>query len=347
MTIQPKPGPNLVGWEITSQCNLTCPHCFSAAAKRPHDEMSTAECKGVIEDMARIGVKMIGWTGGEPLMRQDLEELIAHAKQHGIKSSITTNAVLLDEKRAASLKAAGNRAIQISLDGSTAEINYKMRRASQEEFDKIIKAIKICRRLHIRLFLATLLGQENLDDAPEMVKLAKREGLDTIRFCGYTPIGRGKRTDVRERLDFNRRLLDLWAFIDNSQKDGEIMSMYDPGFGPVPPGYDFHECIAGKETFYLKANGDIYPCTSLLNRQFRIGNIRKRSLEELWNDPEMEAMAHFPRENIHGPCRDCDNFARCHGACRGAAFAHTGDISASFPVCLYQAVRQTMMVKED
>jgi len=337
---QHKAGPPVIGWEITSQCNLTCPHCFSAAAKRPHDEMGTEECKRVIEAMARIGVGMIGWTGGEPLLRQDLEELIAYAKQLGIRSSITTNGVLLDEKRAVSLKQAGNRVLQISLDGSTPEINNRMRRASDEEYAKIIEAIRICHRLGIRLFLATLIGQENLDDAPEMVKLARREGLDTIRFCGYTPVGRGKRKDVKERLDFDRRLSDLLAFIENSQKDNTIMSMYDPGFGPTPPGFSFHKCVAGKETFYLKGNGDVYPCTSLLHRNFVFDNIRRRPLEEIWNDPGIEKMADFPREEIHGPCRECDNFTNCHGACRGAAFAHTGDVRASFPVCLYRVARE-------
>lgn len=345
MQEQRKPGPPLVGWEITSQCNLTCPHCFSAAAKRPHDEMGTEECREVVKDMARIGVGHIGWTGGEPLLRQDLEELIALAKSLGMKSSITTNGVPLDEKRALSLKEAGNHAIQISLDGSTPEQNYKMRRTTEEEFYKIIEAIEICRKHNIKLFLATLLGRENLHDAPEMVKIAKKAGLTTIRFCGFTPVGRGKRADVRERLEFNRHMLDLMDFVKKLQKDRTIIPMYDPGFGPVPPTYHFHECIAGKETFYLKGNGDIYPCTSLLHRKFKVGNIRERSLEEIWNDPAIEEMSVFPRETIHGPCRDCDIFDRCHGACRGAAFAHTGDISASFPVCLYQVARQAMVGK--
>lgn len=339
-----KPGPPVIGWEITSYCNLTCPHCFSAAAKRPYNEVPTAECKRIIDAMARIGVGMIGWTGGEPLLREDLEELIAYARRRGIKSSITTNGVLLDEKRAISLKEAGNRIMQISLDGSTPEISHRMRRTTDEEFHKIVEAIKICKRLNMRLFIATLIGGENLDDAAEMIKLAKREGVDTIRFCGFTPVGRGKGKDVKARLDFDERLDDLLTFIENTQRDPEILSLYDPGFGPTPAGYAFHECAAGKDTFYLKANGNVYPCTSLLHNDFVVGNIHDRPLEEIWNDPAMEQIADLPRdENIHGQCRGCDNFRRCHGACRGAAFAHTGDLYASFPVCLYQVARKAIV----
>jgi len=337
MSVKYKPGPPVIGWEITGQCNLSCPHCFSAAARKPRDEMTTAEGREIIEIMADIGVGMIGWTGGEPLLRGDLEGLIAFARGLGIKSHITTNGVLLDERRAKSLKRAGNYAIQISLDGSTPERNYIMRRTTGEEFDKIIEAIRICRKLNMRLFLATLLGAENIDDAGAMVELAKREGLDRIRFCGYTPIGRGKSRSVRERLDFKERMADLLDFIESVQNDNSIMAMFDPGFGPVPPEYRFHKCLAGKETFYLKSNGDLYPCTSLLQRQFRVGNIRERSLSELWNDPAMEKIADLPRDNLDGYCRDCDNMVNCHGACRGAAFAHTGNLQASFPVCLYRA----------
>jgi radical SAM protein with 4Fe4S-binding SPASM domain len=304
--------------------------------KRPHDEMGTEECKKIIDDMARIGVGLIGWTGGEPLLRQDLEDLISYARKRGIKSNITTNAVLLDEDRVINLKAAGTTAIQISLDGSTPEANRRMRGTTDEEFDKIIGAVHHCQKHDVNLYLATLVGQENLDEARAMIEFAKSEGMDKIRLCGYTPIGRGKTDRIRERFEFNERLSDLFYFAKQLQKDASFLALFDPPFGPVPPSYRFHECIAGKETFYLKGNGDLYPCTTLLHRRFRVGNIRERSLEDLWNDPAMEEIANFPRETIEGPCRDCDNFSRCRGACRGVTFAHTGDLKASFPVCLYQ-----------
>lgn len=341
MTRHQKEGPHIIGWEITSQCNLACPHCYSAAAKRPHDEMDTRECRAVIDALAELGVQMIGWTGGEPLLREDLEELIAYARTRGIKSTVTTNGVLLDEKRAQGLKDAGNRAIQISLDGSTPELNRLMRGATDEEYEKIIEAVRICRRLNTKLYLATLLGQENLDDAVEMIRLAKREGLDSIRFCGYTPVGRGKKADVQDRLRFTRRLRDLLHFIEQVRTDGDMIAFFDPGFGCTPPDFEFHTCVAGAETFYLKGNGDIYPCTALLDRRFMVGNLRRQPLAEIWNLPEMSAMASFPRDSISGVCRDCDNFDRCHGACRGTTLAHTGSLHASFPYCLYRVARHS------
>ncbi len=331
--------PEIVGWEITSQCNLSCPHCFSAAARRPHDELTTAESKKIIDAMAVIGVGTIGWTGGEPLLRTDLEELTEYAGGRGIAANITTNAVLLDRHRATRLMEVGIRAVQISLDGSTPERNRRMRGASDDEFRRIIEAIRHCKTLNLRVHLATLLGRETIDDAREMVKLGKREGVDAIRFCGFTPVGRGKRREVRQRLQLGDERKRLLEFIREVQDDDTMVMTFDVSFGPTPPEYDFHTCMAGRGTFYLKANGDVYPCTALLHPQFLVGNVREHSLEEIWNAPEMLMMAAFPRDEIEGPCRTCDNFAACHGACRGATLAHTGDLKASFPLCLYQTAR--------
>ncbi|PWB71287.1 radical SAM protein [candidate division GN15 bacterium] len=328
--------PEIIGWEITNQCNLSCQHCFTAAGKRAHGEMTTAECRTVIDAMADIGVVTIGWTGGEPLLRDDLEELIAYAAQKKIRSTVTTNAVLLDRERAIRLFEAGNRAVQISIDGSTPERNRKMRGTTDEEYGRIIDAIRFCKELNSRVILATVLGLENLDDAPAMLALAEREQVDMIRFCCYAPVGRGKRSDIKQRFGFGGALPKLLAFVEQAQQQESVIVDLDIGFGPVPPDYEFHQCIAGKETFYLKATGDLYPCTSLTYPQFLVGNLREQSLAELWQSPKMRGASEYPLESIEGHCRSCENFRNCRGGCRGVVLAHTGEIDASYPLCLYR-----------
>jgi len=260
--------PEIVGWEITSQCNLRCVHCFTAASRRPHDELSTDECRGIIDSLVTLGVRMIGWTGGEPLLRSDLEELTEYAWNKGIRSNVTTNGVLLERERALRLISAGCHTVQISLDGSTPERNRRIRGTSDEEFDLIVQAIRISKDLGARVVMATLVGRENLDDATKMIDLAMQEPVDTIRFCGFTPTGRGKQSSVRARLLFSNVLDELLGFVHQAQNDNSMNITFDVGFGPVPPDYGFHECIAGIETFYLKANGDVYPCTALAHKQF-------------------------------------------------------------------------------
>jgi radical SAM protein with 4Fe4S-binding SPASM domain len=331
-----KARPELVGWGITDRCNLSCPHCYSAAKKDTDNEMTTDRCMEIIDELADLGVNTIGWTGGEPLLRDDLETLIDYAgDKYHIESAITTNGVLLDKTRANSLKNSGVEVIQISLDGSTPEKNFRVRRASREEFRKVIEAIRICRDLGFKVHLAMLLGQGNLDDARSFLKQARLEKVASVRFCGFVPAGRGKGNSIKKRFLFTKRKADLKKFVEEFVESENPITMFDPGFGPLPPDYRFHPCIAGVKTFYLSAGGTVYPCTSLLHDQFAVGNVGQKKIQEIWNNPAMYAMAAFSRRNINGQCRTCDHFQVCKGACRGLAYAHTGDVYASYPLCLY------------
>ncbi len=327
--------PDLAGWGITVRCNLSCPHCYSSAKRNARDELSTLECFGIIDEMVEMGVKVIGWTGGEPLLRDDLEDLIAYARETGnIRSGITTNGILLDEKRAKSLKKAGVASIQISLDGSTPARNRKIRLAKESDFEKIIEGIKICNKLDMKVHMAMLLGEENINDAEDFIRLAGSLGVKMIRFCCFVPSGHGSKDFVQERLLFNKKLPALKALVQKYIESEDPLVLFDPGFGPTPPDYYYHPCIAGVSFFYLSHDGSVYPCTSLLDDKFVVGNIKERSLMDLWHDPRMIAISSFPRREITGHCRQCEYFQVCRGACRGITYAHTGDLRASLPTCL-------------
>jgi len=326
--------PELVGWGITNRCNLACPHCYSSASRRGGDELSTAECLSILESLARLGTVRIGWTGGEPLLRKDLELLIERATTLGIGSGITTNGTPLTRARARSLAEAGLGTVQISLDGSTAERNAKIRRATAREFQKVLRGVGAARDAGLGVHMAMLIGAETLDDVRDYFRLARELGVSSVRFCGYVPWGFGRSEEARARLELSGRLRELRALMEDLQGGDSPLALFDPGFGPLPPTFEYHDCIAGMGLLYLGPEGDVYPCTSLLDERFRVGNVRSRSLEEIWNDPRMTEMARYPRSAIHGPCRDCEAFDKCGGACRGIAYAYTGDLNASFPLCL-------------
>ncbi len=326
--------PELVGIEITRQCNLTCPHCYTAATRKSLAEFTTEEYRALIDELAALGATTIGWTGGEPLLRHDLVDLIEYANGKGIRSGITTNGVLLDYTVAERLKAANVKIVQISLDGSTPEKNEKMRRTDASSFAKIISGIHFCREFGIRVNIAMVLGRETLPDAPAMLEFAKREGIAAVRFCGFVPQGRGKGKLVKDHLNFNGNLHRLREFVASAVDLDTPRPIFDPAVGPLPPDFSFHECLAGVSTMYITCVGDVYPCTSLLNERFKIGNVRQRAISDIWDDPRMTEIANYDRSQITGHCRDCTDFANCGGGCRGITFAHTGDLNASFPVCL-------------
>lgn len=328
----------MAGWEATRRCNLTCPHCYTAATRKQLNELTTDESLRIVDQLADLGITTIGWTGGEPLLRDDLEEIASHASWRGItRQGITTNGILLTEARARSLQTAGVNYIQISVDGSTAERNQAIRRATLEDFDTILEAVRICKRIDLHIDLAMVLGRATLDDAVPYLELAFREGIGRVRFCGFVPTGRGKRKDVISRLLFDEDLGALRAFVDDAVCLESPIAMFDPAFGPTPPSWEFHECIAGKTMIYINCIGDVYPCTSLLDDRFKVGNLRERTLADLMADPKMTEMSNFPKDQIHGHCRECDSFDVCRGACRGITYAHTRDLYASFPLCLKRA----------
>jgi radical SAM protein with 4Fe4S-binding SPASM domain len=326
--------PRLVGWGITNRCNLSCPHCYSSSTKTPGEELTTGECFSILDSLAGLGTERIGWTGGEPLLRLDLESLVARGLERGIESGLTTNGIPMTARRAESLRKAGLKAIQISLDGSTSARNARIRGASAPDFDRVLRAIRLSQDAGFTVHMAMLVGRETLDDVRDYVDLASSMGVTSVRFCGFVPSGNGRRDDARGRLDLRGRLAELGALIEDLQERESPVVMFDPGFGPLPPDYDYHDCIAGMEFLYIAPSGDVYPCTSLLDERFRVGNLRRRSLEALWEDPAMTAVARYPKERITGACRECGMFERCHGACRGITYAYTGDMDASFPACI-------------
>lgn len=327
--------PDIVGIEITRFCNLTCPHCYTAAGRRPMNELTTPKLQSLIDQLIAIGPpRAIGWTGGEPLLREDLYELVEYAFARGqIRSGMTTNGLLLTPERARRLHAGGAYAIQISVDGSTPERNARMRNATIEDFATILAAMKAVKDAGLQLHLAMLLGKETLDDARNFLKLAIDNGADGVRFCGFVPAGRGRNDAVRRRLEFGD-LDELREFVVEAQTTDSLMVMFDPAFGPLPPDYQFHECIAGKQALYVSSTGAVYPCTSLISPRFEVGNLRQRPLAEIWNDPRMTEVADSDCKHLTGHCHTCEHLNQCHGGCRGIAYAYTGEFPASFPRCL-------------
>lgn len=328
---------DFIGWGITERCNLACPHCYSAAKKTADDELTTDECKAVIDQLANMRIGAIGWTGGEPLLRKDLEELMRYAAGLGLESGITTNGIPLTRRRVESIAAVGVKTLQISLDGSTPETNRYIREARLKDFDLVINGVKYSIELGIRVHLAMVLCRATLDDVKPYIALAQDLGVKSIRFCGFVPHGFGDQEAMREKMCLGDRLGDLAALVDELEQIESPDLVFDPGFGPLPPAYKFHQCVAGVRTFYICSDGSVYPCTALLDDRFKVGNVRERPVAEILNHPGTMEMANYDHDRIHGPCRECQYFRVCRGACRGAVYAHTGDIDASFPACLFRA----------
>lgn len=329
--------PSAVIWEITRQCNFKCDHCVvSATAKRPDDEMTTEMAKRFVEKFASIGGQQIFFSGGEPLLREDLEEIMNHARNFGFHSfSIASNGSILTDKRLKTLINAGVNNMQFSIDGATPEENASIRGGGIDAYEKTLRAIRLARDAGISVTVGTFFSPRNIDSIPDMVELCRRERVPMLRFSGFIPLGRGRRREVIDGMRFSWQQMErFFRFMcDYNPYQTGVQIGFDHAFGPF---MERNICTAGKQIFYLSSNGDIYPCPSFLHPDFKCGNIYENNLKDLRDILESKKMksCQVRADEITGECAQCEDLSWCKGGCRGVAYAYKEDIRASFPNCL-------------
>ena len=352
--------PAAVIWEITKQCNFNCPHCIvSSTFEKPEDEMGTEEAKVFIDKFVEAGGEFVFFSGGEPLLRDDLEEIIIYARQRGLQGfTVASNGTLLVTSgrsgdlqttippahktvggtgRIQSLMEAGVQAMQFSLDGPSAEENARTRGGGTGSFEKTLHAIRLARDAGMMVTVGMFLNPGNIDSVPAMIELCRRECVPLLRFSGFIPLGRGRDQKIVDSMKYSlEQMQDFFSFISryNPEETGVNIG-FDHAFGPFLEPFI---CTAGNEIFYLSSNGDVYPCPSFLHSDYLLGNVFRDELHSIFSDKKLPCQV--PAETIQGHCAECEDLSWCRGGCRGTAYAYCEDINASFPNCLRSFYRQ-------
>lgn len=323
--------------EITRRCNFACAHCGvdSPRTKIP-GEMSTTELRKFSEAFYSIGGRRIYFSGGEPLLRKDLEEIMIHGKKVGIERfGIASNGSLLTQRRMESLYKAGLNALMISLDGIDPRQNARIRGVGEKFFDKIVNAVRIAAKYPVYLSVGVFIHPENIDSLDKFVEFCRAEKIELLRFSGFIPLGRGRKPEVLKSMRFSEeqtiRFLEFISAYD--EKKTGVQIAFDHGLGPF---HQYFTCLAGAESIYITSSGDLYPCPTLIHPEFKVGNVCEndfKDLEQLLTSPRMNSCK-VPAEEITGACTKCEDLLWCKGGCRGSAYAYYEDKCASFPNCL-------------
>jgi len=351
----------VVFWNLTNRCNLSCKHCYSQSdpKSQAEEELTTAEALGLIDDLSGMGVPLILFTGGEPLMREDIWELADYASLNGIKTALSTNGTLITAGVARKIKESGIEYAGISLDGACAETHDRFRN-SPGSFLRSIAAFAWCREAGVRCGVRVTLTRENYDELESIIDLAQTLGAS--RFCLYwlVPCGRGR--DAYDRLQLGRgevtealRLLYRKAketdpaameflTVDAPQDCIHLLQSMERDRSPdLADAQDLLKslnggCSAGDRVANIDPWGNVYPCQFARSPDFLIGNIRSRPFSELWADDTSPVLARFRAKHpsIGGKCGDCSYFHLCGGGCRVRAFARTGDFFAEDPFCFIE-----------
>ncbi len=358
--------PFQVVWDVTYACNLRCKHCYATAGKPLPDELTTEEAMDAIDKLNRLGVTIISFSGGEPLVRKDIYELMSYAHEKGIYVAVATNGTLISEEVARKMKEAGVGYVQISIDGT--KETHESFRGIKGCYDRAVEGIKNCVKQNFFVNVSMTVTKYNYHDVDAVISLCEELGVDWFMHYNFIPTGRGREIVDRDITPQQREELLIKLYMKNFESKISLLSTA-PQFARValqcasdekcfiPTHFynisagerlkDLAEfiggCGAGRFYMSMRANGDIQPCVFF---PLKLGNIREMSakdLEDFWrNNRVFEELRN--KDLIEG-CGNCEYRYYC-GGCRARAYNYFKDYLKPDPGCIrnikyWEAIQKT------
>ena len=322
--------PICLTWELTYACNLACVHCLSSSGRRDPRELSTGECKAVIDELERMQVFYVNIGGGEPTVRPDFWELVDYATAHHVGVKFSTNGVRITRAAAARLKGSDYVDVQVSLDGATREVNDAVRgsgsyatalRAMQNLADAGVAGFKI----------SVVVTRHNVSQLGDFKAIADRFGAQ-LRITRLRPSGRGADTwDQLHPTDAQQRELYEWL-LDHGENVLTGDSFFHlAAYGQKLPGLNL--CGAGRVVCLIDPVGDVYACPFAIHDSFLAGNVRDDGgFSRVWRSSRL--FADLRRPQTGGACRSCSAFDSCRGGCMAAKFFTGLPLDGPDPECV-------------
>jgi len=344
----------VVVWNITKRCNLKCLHCYAqATATGAPDELSHEEGLNLLRDLKDFGVPVVLFSGGEPLMRPDLYDLVEKTVAHGMRAVISTNGTLIDRDTAWRLKDLGLSYVGISLDG-TREIHDKFR-GQPGAFDAAMKGVTNCQEMGLKVGLRFTVSRLNYLEVPAIFDLVQEYDIPRICFYHLVYAGRGSKL-VEEALAHGqtRELVDLICTRTRRLFEGgravEVLTVDNHADGP----YIYQKLLkenpkraaevlellqmnegnqSGRGIGCVSWDGEVH--ADQFWRHYSFGNVRQRPFSEIWTDLSNPLMSELKDKKRHvtGRCAKCRWLDICGGNFRVRAEALTGDLWAPDPAC--------------
>lgn len=367
----PKRKLRLLFWESTIRCNLSCAHCRRVETDEAViTDMTTGQARQLIDQLAQLGhrqdfMPILVFSGGEPLCRNDIFELIEYGVSRQIKCALATNGTLIDAAIAGKIKAAGVERVSVSLDGATGEIHNKLRRL-EGSFEAAVKGIDGLREQGVPFQINMTITRYNAHQLDAIFGFAEALGAVAVHLFMLVPVGCGeefaeedmlsadeyeellKRIAAKEhtgRLEVKVTCGPHYERVIREQSSGQSPTVPSDANAPAPGCPGAHPgprhgrmskgCLAGSGVLFVGHNGEVFPCGYL---PIHCGNVLKTPLAVIWNDSDDLAKMRDTRE-LKGKCGVCGYRAVC-GGCRARAFAATGDYMQAEPMCMYSPPTQ-------
>ncbi|MCI7478474.1 MAG: putative heme d1 biosynthesis radical SAM protein NirJ2 [Selenomonadales bacterium] len=324
----------IVSWNTTNACNMYCDHCYREAGCKAEEELSTSEAKTMLEQIARAGFKIMIFSGGEPLLRPDILELVAYATKLGLRPVFGTNGTLITLDMAHKLKAAGAMGMGISLDSMDAKKHNEFRKFPNA-WEGAVQGMKNCREAGLPFQIHTTVMDWNSHELEAMTDFAVELGAVAHHFFFLVPTGRAKTIEA-ESLRAEQYEAVLTRIMKKQQEvDIELKPTCAPQFMRIAAQMGVKTrfrrgCLAGTAYCIISPRGKVQPCAYL---NMELGDVRETPFDEIWKNSEV--LNTLRTLEYKGGCGSCE-FKRVCGGCRArAACYNDGDYMAEEPWCLY------------
>jgi pyrroloquinoline quinone biosynthesis protein E len=328
--VSPGPRPYVLVAELTYRCPLRCAYCSNPTQVDDRPSLATTDWRRVLDEASELGVVQVHFTGGEPLLRDDLEPLVARAAELELYSNLITSGLPLTRERLAGLKAAGLCAVQLSFQaarpGPSAEI------AGVDAFEPKRAVAAWVRELDLPLTVNVVLHRGNLDEVDRIIALAEELGAERLelantQYLGWAYQNRAALMPSLAQLDAARTVVA--AARDRLRGRMELLFVLPDYHGDRP-----RTCMNGWGERYIVVtpDGRAMPCHAAHILPLAFPDLRTQSLVTAWRDSEA-FQKYRGTDYLPEPCRSCERREIDHGGCRCQAFLLTGDATSADPVC--------------
>ena len=349
---QEKYVPLVLSWNVTLKCNLKCSHCYiNAKESKLPDELSTDAAKMLIHQIIEVSRPLLILSGGEPLLREDIYEIIRYGTDRGLRMGMGSNGMLIDDEVAGKLKDAGMWTVAISLDSSIPERHDEFR-GVKGCWEHAVNAIRVLKKADIEVQVNCTVTQQNYDEVDDIMALAESLGVDNFHLFFLVPTGRG--TDIEDITPQMYEDMIRSTLAKTTKYKLNVKPSCAPQFMRVAKdqGVDMSRwvrgCMAGLYYCRIYPSGEVTPCPYM---PVSLGNIRERSFKDIWFNSEVfRALRDF--DQLKGKCGACEHRDVC-GGCRARAYGVTtelmdfcgalhaptemrGDYLAEDPWCIYK-----------
>jgi radical SAM protein with 4Fe4S-binding SPASM domain len=355
-TVQDR-GPTYAVWEVTLRCNQACRFCGTRAGRAGPDELNTAECLELIRQLAAIGVREISVHGGEAYLRPDIFELVHAIREHGMLSTMVTGGRNLSSDIARQLKASDVSAVSVSIDGPR-DVHNRLR-GFDSSFQNAVQALANLEAAGIEVGANTQINRENLHELHSLYDELRKHPIYGWQVQLMVPMGRAADepnlwlqpydllelfpilAELRHRADQDQ--IPLWP----GDNVGYFGPFEDTLRGDRVPGGCSSGCGGGVLAIGIEANGDIKGCSAMASEGFVAGNIRRHTLEELWeNAAELKLSRCFTRDRLWGYCQSCYYGDECKAGCIWTANTILGRYGNN-PYCHHRAIEMLAQGKRE